>query len=186
MSFTLACVRCSTVFEAKNTLTQYCPRCKVERSQERSRGYETGAKEPCPACGKPMVRRANLCRTCENKTRIERYKGSQNPHWRQGRSHSHGYVYIRVKEGTPGKNKGAFYRGEHVLNWEHANNKPLPKGWVVHHLNGVKDDNRVPNLAAMPRQYHHSHPRETLRVYERRIRELEKELLAVQQAELEF
>lgn len=60
--------------------------------------------------------------------------------------------------------------------WEKANG-PLPRNWVVHHLNGIKTDNSVENLVAMPRQYHHSHPRQAIEAYEKRIRELERLLV---------
>ena len=82
---------------------------------------------------------------------------------------------VRTKTGSPGKGKGAFYSSEHKLVWESANG-PIPHGWVIHHLNGVKTDNRLENLAAMPRNEHHTHPREALVPYEMRILALEQEL----------
>lgn len=62
---------------------------------------------------------------------------------------------------------------EHIYVWEREWG-PLPKGWVVHHLNGIKDDNRIENLQAMPR-IHHS-PIKIIEPFRERIRELEKEL----------
>ena len=38
--------------------------------------------------------------------------------------------------------------------WEQANDKPLPEGWVIHHYNGIKNDNRSSNLLAMPNKKH--------------------------------
>ncbi len=67
------------------------------------------------------------------------------------------------------------YAMEHRLIWEQANG-PIPKGWVVHHLNGDKLDNRLENLAAMPRNEHHTHPSKALEPYEERIRGLEEAL----------
>jgi len=46
------------------------------------------------------------------------------------------------------------YVKEHVLVWEEAHGKPLPDGWVIHHLNGIKTDNRPENLEAMPNGNH--------------------------------
>jgi len=44
-------------------------------------------------------------------------------------------------------------RYEHALVWEAAYG-PRPKGWVMHHLNGERLDNRLRNLLAMPRGMH--------------------------------
>lgn len=85
--------------------------------------------------------------------------------------HPGGYVYIHVG----GKQR---YKFEHHIVWEEANG-PLPRGWVIHHLNGIKTDNRLENLAGMPRHEHHKHPREALVPYEERIKSLESMLRSV-------
>ena len=72
-----------------------------------------------------------------------------NPH--HPRAESHGYVL------------------EHILVWEEAHGKPLPKGWVIHHLNGIPNDNRPQNLLAMPDRKH----RRILAAKAKRIQELE-------------
>lgn len=38
---------------------------------------------------------------------------------------------------------------EHVLVWEDYHHKRLPQGHCVHHINGIKKDNRIENLKAM-------------------------------------
>jgi hypothetical protein len=48
----------------------------------------------------------------------------------------------------------------------------IPKGWVVHNLNGDTADVRIENLAAVPRDNINS----IIAPYRKRIRELEKEL----------
>jgi len=47
------------------------------------------------------------------------------------------------------------YVPEHRLVWEAAHGK-LPDGWVVHHINGEKLDNRLENLIALPRKKHNA------------------------------
>ena len=176
MSASLSCSRCGEGFEAKRSDALYCDSCKVATAKERAQRYENHQRVSCPGCGKDMVRGANYCLPCENKARVGRYVGNSNPNWKEGRTKSQGYVQVRIKSGTPGKGKGAFYRPEHHIVWEEFNGKPLPKSWVIHHLNGVKDDNRIENLAAMPHNEHHHHPREALREYEKRIKDLEDKL----------
>lgn len=51
---------------------------------------------------------------------------------------------------------------------------PIPKGWLIHSLNGEKEDIRLENLAAVPR--YPVHQGQITAPYVVRIRELEKEL----------
>ena len=50
----------------------------------------------------------------------------------------------------------------------------IPKGWVVHNLNGDATDNRDENLAAVPRNPENIN--QVIAPYRKRIRELEKNL----------
>ena len=54
------------------------------------------------------------------------------------------------------------------------------KGWHVHHLNGIRDDNRPENLHAMPQGEHIG----LAKPYKERIRKLEAELKELQQLKL--
>ena len=51
---------------------------------------------------------------------------------------------------------------------------PIPKGWVVHNLNGNMADNRLENLAAVPRKT--GNISEVVAPYRERIRKLELQL----------
>ncbi len=57
--------------------------------------------------------------------------------------------------------------------WQEAHGE-IPKGWLVHALNGKKRDVRLVNLAAVPR--YPVHLGEITAPYILRIRNLEKEL----------
>lgn len=50
--------------------------------------------------------------------------------------------------------KLAVSRMEHIVTWEKAHGKQVPKGWVIHHRNETKDDNDISNLVVLPRTLH--------------------------------
>jgi hypothetical protein len=56
-----------------------------------------------------------------------------------------GYVYI-TREGHPSARKHANYVAEHRLAMERKLGRYLTPEENVHHLNGVRDDNRIENL----------------------------------------
>lgn len=77
--------------------------------------------------------------------------GEASPNWKGGKIGGE-YPSVKAPNHTKVDKKG--YVPEHLLVWEETHGKPLPKGWVIHHLNGVKNDNRPSNLAAMLRSKH--------------------------------
>ena len=60
-----------------------------------------------------------------------------------------GYVRIKTAEGPD----PATWKREHRVIYEAANG-PIPEGYVVHHTNGDRSDNRLENLEAMSRAEH--------------------------------
>jgi len=110
-----------------------------------------------------------------------RHKGSdpreKHPSWKGGRvGDSYGYIQIKNREHPRANNQG--YVREHILVWEEYHHRKLPKGWLIHHLNGIKDDNRPQNLIAMKRG-EHTHQTEP---FKKRVRELEIENRQLRQA----
>jgi hypothetical protein len=81
------------------------------------------------------------------------FRGDKNPSWKGGiRKTSLGYIYEWVSLDSPflcmaGSHKNeANYIMQHRLVMAKHLNRPLTKKETVHHINGIKDDNRIENL----------------------------------------
>ena len=72
--------------------------------------------------------------------------GSSNGNWRGGRTrHKAGYVMVKTP-GHPRGTKSGEYVFEHIIVMEASLGRYLLPHETVHHLNGVRDDNRLENL----------------------------------------
>lgn len=135
---------------------------------ERKRGRDIGVKSKtegsrwyiwtiCPECSKSRWAQeretfkprytGGMCLSC-----IASRKGEHNRNWKGGIKQAHGYILIK-NPGHPRASSQGYVR-EHILVWEQFAGKSLPDGWVVHHFNGIKNDNRPSNLLAMPNKKH--------------------------------
>ena len=150
-----------------------------KRRKSHARGnkrYEERHRHPCIDCGKLIHQRAIRCCSCNLKyvwkTNPQRFaslsvKGPMNSSWKGGKTISQGYVYIRKPDHPrAGQNE---YVAEHILIWEQTHDRPSPEGWIIHHLNGIKSDNRPVNLQALPNRKHYL----VLQAKAKRIQELE-------------
>lgn len=94
----------------------------------------------CDKFGVPM-RRSALGRT-----------GADNPYWRGGRHvTSGGYIWAYILPDDPFismavTSNGRRYVPEHRLVMARLLGRPLRADETVHHLNGLRDDNRLENL----------------------------------------
>lgn len=80
--------------------------------------------------------------------------GERNPSWNGGRTvDKGGYILVRVPA-HPGANHCGYVR-EHRLVMEKKLGRPLTDTEVVHHVNGVTDDNRPENLELFPTNGEH-------------------------------
>jgi tellurite resistance-related uncharacterized protein len=78
-----------------------------------------------------------LCKSC-NSNRLD-----SNGNWKGGKLvHKKGYILVK----TAGWSKNNGYKFEHVLVMEEKLGRLLFPGENVHHINGVRDDNRIENL----------------------------------------
>jgi len=122
--------------------------------------FSYGQRKLCKNCEKPIVdtNKSGLCTHCCQAVYCVHSTEEGSKHLTK-----QGYVMIRVN--------GQFI-SEHRYVWEQAHTHMLTSAWVVHHLNGIRDDNRPENLIALRKKDHS--PWLQLQACQARIRELEK------------
>lgn len=79
--------------------------------------------------------------------------GNNNSSWKGGFKHIQGYKYILNKNHPHATMKG--YVKEHHLVVEKKIGRFLLKGEVIHHINGIRNDNRIENLQLCKNQREH-------------------------------
>jgi len=85
-------------------------------------------------------------------------KGEKNPSWKGGLKNSLGYVLILSPDHPYCDSQGYIRRSRKIME-SHLGRTLLPTE-VVHHINGIKDDDRIENLMLFPnngkhRKYHY-------------------------------
>lgn len=78
--------------------------------------------------------------------------GAESPRWKGGIKECRQYRYVYKPEHPRADKHG--YIAEHILIWEETHQKALPKSYIVHHINGIKKDNRPENLIALRQDKH--------------------------------
>lgn len=139
-------------------------------------GYNSDGFAVAKEFDKRGIRRRNQSEAAILSHRLhpEKYKfveGEKHPRWRGGRRHhACGYILVNMPEHpNRHKNKMVF---EHRLVMEKRIGRLLKREEIVHHLNGIKDDNREENLVIVTNK---KHERWTLvKALQSRIRELEQ------------
>ncbi len=97
------------------------------------------------------IRRSKSC-GCYKKEGSYAPKGINHSQWKGGFHYNGGYKFILNKKHPNAKKSG--YIAEHIFVMSEFLQRPLLKTEVVHHKNGIKDDNRIENLEL----WSHSHP----------------------------
>jgi hypothetical protein len=89
-------------------------------------------------------------------------RGPRSGRWRGGRRQdAAGYIHIKVFPDDPlhvMADRNGYVR-EHRLVMARHLDRPLTRDEVVHHVNGVKDDNRIENLELLAPAQHARHNR---------------------------
>lgn len=107
-----------------------CPKC---RSEERKKRCE---------CGTVIWASSSQCIKCLGKSQ----SGENNPRYKAGRYTKNGYIMVLAPNHPRHKGQKANYVFEHILVMEEKLGRYLLPNENVHHINGIKDDNRIENL----------------------------------------
>jgi uncharacterized protein (DUF1330 family) len=109
---------------------------------------------------KPMLSNAGWFKKGDRPSKDTEFKKGdkvkeKHPNWKNGiRRLSWGYVAILSQEHPFADHQG--YVREHRLVMEKHLGRYLMRNEIVHHLNGIKDDNRLENLQLMTSSEHKS------------------------------
>lgn len=140
--------------------------------KERWVALETNNKHLyCASCAKKELYSKNYGLKCRISDTLKgRYTDKGNPFWKGGRHKlSSGYIMVRVSNDdffrrTANKNNYAL---EHRLVMAKSLKRNLLPWEIVHHKNGIKDDNRIGNLKLIKCRGEHN------TMVEKRIKSLE-------------
>lgn len=122
---------------------------------KRNKFYQRHELIPCELCskerwvmiikGKP---RSRLCRECHNKN----ITGKNSPKFNNGITTKHGYILVRQQDHPRADYHGYVLRA--IVTLEKKLGRPLLKGYIAHHLNNVKADDRPENLIELSPSAH--------------------------------
>ena len=154
---------------------------EIRRASELSLGHKQERRQfmwvACPGCGKERWvakgEHPRYCRPCFC-ANIRDYSLEKHPNWKGGRRMDNGYCDIMVSpddEFYGMANKNGYIREHRYFMAQHLGRKLEPDE-IVHHLNGIRDDNRIGNLALTKHDKHEHYT--LLKQMQLKIRELEK------------
>lgn len=197
MNIQRKCLLCGKIFYIKPSIVKrgegkFCSlKCAHIAKGQAEKGKWKGVNNPnwkggkiervCLVCGKKFYvdpsdikrRTADFCSVkCYGQWASENRTRDKVGTWKGGKKlNGYGYMQILV-----GKNRYIF---EHRLVWEKANGK-IPNGFIIHHLNGIKIDNRLENLICILRKEHSA--RKIIEPYQEKVRQLELEIYQIKKS----
>ena len=137
------CIDCQTEIENKSKRCQPCYLLTIKgiNHPNYKHGNRTNNKI-CKNCGIEISCSATFCRSCA--TTIQLQDPTRNPNWKGGVIYERGYRLIFIPEYNT--NTSCSYEYEHRLIMEKHLGRKLKSTEIIHHINGIRDDNRIENL----------------------------------------
>lgn len=110
----------------------------------------------CAQCGKPFTHTDRRQKCCTYECSVARRAGTNHYRWsnRAPRINFYGYRFVYAPDHRSAGSDG--YAREHTIVAERMIGRSLTADEVVHHVNGVKHDNRPENLQVLTRSEHSS------------------------------
>jgi len=96
--------------------------------------------------------------TYKTDDRLKQMAGKNHPNWKGGRINEKGYIYIYSPEHPNSNYKN--YVQEHRLIMEKHLGRYLYPWEIIHHKNGIKNDNKIENLELLPNGQHNTRVQE--------------------------
>lgn len=173
------CDVCGKEFNALSSTKSCSTECRIIHRRRYQEKWCKDNSPTCSVCGKQhgsyqhkflYPDRKTMCKSCY----LKHCTGTENHNWKGGtRFKGKRNTNCYMETYSPEHDRAVRgYVLQHILVWEKEHNKKLPEGYVIHHLNGIKYDNRPENLLAVPRSKHHNWLVNS--ALQERIRELEK------------
>jgi len=161
-TFTGLCYECSRIAMRKHTDIETLPNGSVIYwNERRSLGRDAEIPVQCGICGQIrtmpayQIPRSGFTGYCVDCART----GYRSHFWKGGRfRHPSGYFLVRLTPDHPLYDMADDHHlvPEHRLIMAEHIGRPLRDDEIVHHRNGIKDDNRLENLELLARRLHHT------------------------------
>jgi hypothetical protein len=182
----MTCLYCKQVFDAPKAKTKDGRRkfCSVP-CKNKHLSTLTGEKNPRFGKGTTPTAKQNIARAAHMRTLAREQRGEKHPGWKGGTFISEGYRHVLIRD-LPESDQALVqpmatksdYILEHRLVMARTLGRPLTRKETVHHVNGVRLDNRPENLELLGNSEHSKMHREMVREIGR-LRQQNATLLSV-------
>jgi endogenous inhibitor of DNA gyrase (YacG/DUF329 family) len=145
----ILCETCGKEFFYQNSKRRFCSRiCFINANLSWNRGKKLHYT---------IWNKGTIGKSKPNKTSYKnndpRITGENNHQWKNGKQKT-ANGYIKVRTGKTDKGTIKYGAMEHRIIMEKHLGRKLSRNELVHHKNGIKDDNRIENLEIVLRKIH--------------------------------